>query len=132
MRKYIYTTAAAISISVAFVFHSCVKDKGLKPAEIPPPPVSACDTITWNKQIKAIVSGHCSTTPGCHTGATPTGNTSLDTYAQVRSKAEAGRIKARVIDHVPTQMPPAANPEYSLSVAEKGLISCWLDNGYKE
>jgi uncharacterized membrane protein len=128
MNKKSILILSSVSVVSFFLILSCTKDKGKLPVEVPPPPVEACDTITWTKHIKKIVETKCSTAPGCHTGAAPSGGVSLDTYAQVKNQADNGRIKARVIDGIPSFMPQGGQ----LPQNEKDLIACWLGNGKKE
>lgn len=101
---------------------SCTKTVGLEPK---PAVVAQCDTINYTQDIAPIVSKNCSIS-GCHVPPNPAGGVLLDTYELFKAKAEAGRIKARVIDETPTRMPPAG-----LTPDEKKMIECWLNNGYK-
>lgn len=129
MRKRIFVYTAAILLP-AIILVSCTKEEGKLPVQnTPPPPPGACDTVTWSKHIQPLVKKNCSTTPGCHTGAAPQGNVNLDTYEQVKGKAETGRIKARVFDKIPAPMPPSPS---TLTPAELNLLQCWLDNGQKQ
>lgn len=101
---------------------SCTKKVGLEPK---PAAVTQCDTIGYAEDIAPIISKNCSIN-GCHVLPNPAGSVLLDTYELLKAKGEAGRIKARVLDQIPTPMPPAG-----LTADEKKQIECWLNNGYK-
>lgn len=106
---------------------SCTKTVGLEPK---PAVVNQCDTISYAQDIAPIISASCSkssTGGSCHEPPNPTGpGVLLNTYDLLKDKAVKGRIKARVIDGVPSKMPPQG-----LTPDEKKLIECWLNNGYK-
>lgn len=123
MNKKIATSIFSTALLVFFIV-SCDKKVGKNPSVVasPPPPPGACDTITYNKHIKPIMVASCE---GCHGGS---GGVNLNTYTQVKAQGELGRLKARVIDGNPSYMPTGG----SLPQAQKDLIQCWLNNGYKE
>lgn len=87
-------------------------------------PFSACNTqnVTWSADIQPIIQLRCAT-PSCHVvgGQTP----DLSTYAGVKAQADAGRIKARVIDRTPSSMPPSG----ALPACDQQLIDAWLAAG---
>ncbi len=58
-------------------------------------PSTACDTtnITWNKDIKAIVTNSCALS-GCHDASTASGSYALNSYAGVKKIADNGRFIA--------------------------------------
>ena len=122
------TRGILIIVLALVIIQACVKDIGKAPVTtVAPIPPDACDTITYTKHIKKIIDDNCSTQPGCHTGPSPLGNTALDTYDQVKNSADNGRIKARIIDGSPSFMPQGSQ----LTVPQKALITCWLENGKK-
>lgn len=86
---------------------------------------SACDTVTYTKQIKKIIDDNC---VSCHGPSLQQSGVILVTYSDVKTKADQGRIKARVIDGNPSFMPQGTE----LSPAQKSLILCWLSNGEKQ
>lgn len=128
MNKHQFFIAAGLFVMLTAFITGCAKDQGKLPAstQTPAPSPSACDTVTYNKHIKPIIDANCALS-GCHAGTTS--NPQLTSYALVKDRADAGRIKARVIDANPSQMPP---PPGALTAAQKQLITCWLDNGKKE
>lgn len=106
------------------VLTNCTKDEGKAPV-VTPPPVELCDTITYTKHIKKLMDDYC---VSCHKNSADVGGVGLTTYAEVKDRTQAGRMKARVIDGVPTFMPQGGE----LSTAQKQLITCWIDKGMKE
>ncbi len=120
----IYVIISFCLIAVFFVF-SCTKDEGTLPVATPPPTVEACDTITYTKHIKKIMDVYC---VSCHKSSSDVGGVGLSTYAEVKDRADAGRMKARVVDGVPSFMPQGGE----LTAAQKNLITCWLEKGKKE
>ncbi|PBQ33471.1 hypothetical protein CNR22_17370 [Sphingobacteriaceae bacterium] len=128
MKKKLFILGATAVAFTALVLASCAKDMGKLPEPAPAGTLS-CDTITYTKHIKAIVDANCAI-PGCHDGSNS--NPLMSTYEQVKDRAEAGRIQARVIDQQPSSMPPLGNSNPVLTAEQKALISCWLGNGYKE
>ncbi|MBX3163902.1 MAG: hypothetical protein KF900_05435 [Bacteroidetes bacterium] len=117
-----------ISLSITgicfFIFNACTKDVGKLPTASVTP--TGCDTVTYTKHIKPIIDMNCALS-GCHAGNTA--NPLLTSYELVKNRADAGRIKARVIDGNPSFMPQGALP---LPQTQKDLITCWLNNGMKE
>lgn len=107
-----------------FVLIRCDKRVG-KLAAAPPVASSACDTVTYTKQIKKIIDDNC---VSCHGPSLQQSGVILVTYADVKNMADQGRIKARVIDGNPSFMPQGSE----LSPAQKSLILCWLGNGGKQ
>lgn len=124
------TLFLSITALVFLVFaYACTKDQG-KPLDVAPPPPGACDTITYNNQVKAIIDLKCGSLAnggaGCHSGAFPQAGVSLTTYQEVLGKAD--RIDERGVKQ--KTMPPAGQPQLSQTDLEH--ISCWLGNGKKE
>jgi hypothetical protein len=125
MNKRSFLVLASFGLFVAFITNSCVKDIGKYPVA-PPKPVNVCDSATYTFKIKSIIDANC---VSCHS---PTGQKSdvpLTDYSLVKAKADAGRIKARMIDAaVGNTMPPAGK----LSQDKLDLIQCWLDKSSPE
>jgi uncharacterized membrane protein len=118
--------AVGFAAAAVLLILSCTKDIG-KPVAVatPPPPPGHCDTINYNEDIKIIIDQNCIS---CHAPGQIEASVPLTNYTQVKAQADAGRIKARVIDGNPSFMPQGSQ----LSADQKQLIQCWLDNGEKE
>jgi hypothetical protein len=82
-----------------------------------------CDKITYSKDIQPIIIANCATT-GCHVpnGSAPGDYTKFDA---VKSDADNGALKKRVIDGNPSFMPPSGK----LYEADLNKITCWLNAG---
>lgn len=121
--KHIFLSSLAVVILLA-----CKKDVGKAPVVTQAPPVSvnSCDTITYNKHIKAFATKYCIS---CHVVG-GSGGSDLSLYDNLKSRATSGILKERVLKSSPSIMPPAGNP--APSPAELNLIQCWIDNGAKE
>ncbi len=91
---------------------------------------TGCDTVTFAKHIKPIIDSKCGSATGCHTGTAPSAGLLLSSYDDVKAQGQGGRIKARVIDANPSAMPPDGSP--TLTSLQKSMITCWLNNGYKQ
>lgn len=86
-------------------------------------PATATDCSTVNAtftSVKSIITSKCATA-GCHNAATGAGGTILETYDQVKAKAD--RINQRAI--VDKTMPPSA----PLSSGEVAILKCWINSG---
>jgi hypothetical protein len=124
----------SLLFTIILIAVSCEKKVGKLPAENAPATtttttggtVNMCDTITYTRHIKPIIDADCL---HCHNNNFQQGLTNLSTYSLLKIKAEAGRIKARVIDGKPSYMP---QDKGKLPAAKLDLISCWLSNGMKE
>jgi hypothetical protein len=117
--KLIFVGIIFVSLSIGLLVMGCDKKIGKVPV------VNVCDTTGYTKHIKPIIEANCLS---CHGDTSPSGGFPLTTYGDVKAKGLAGKIKARVIDGVPSFMPPTG----PLPEAEKALIQCWLENGMKE
>ncbi len=87
-----------------------------------------CDTlsvITYTNSIQAIANGSCAIS-GCHTGVNPTGGITLETYQQMKSIADDGKLGTRVL--VQQNMPPSG----PLSSCDLEAIQVWINNGAPE
>lgn len=103
------------------ILSSCTKDIGPNP-DLVKKSVSACDSVTFTKHIKPIVDANC---VSCHyVGGSGPGD--FTTFTDFKNYADGGRIKARVIDQLPSVMPQGGPP---LPQAELDLIKCWLEAG---
>ena len=80
-----------------------------------------CSTaIATFSKVKSIVTNRCNTS-GCHNVRDAAGGTVLETYDQIKAKAE--RITQRVI--VEKTMPPGT----VLSFEEITILTCWISSG---
>ena len=119
--KFIFVLILAI-----VAIYSCERKKGLLPvaATVPPPP-GFCDTITYAKQMKNLIDANCANS--CHSGPFPSGGVDLASYANAKTKALDGRMKARAIDGIGGAMPQVG----LLPQSQRDLIQCWINNGAK-
>ncbi len=124
MRKKLFSAACAIFVITLLTLSSCEKKVGKVPVTAPVA-VGFCDTVTYSKHIKPIVDTKC---VSCHNPGFKSGETEFGSYEQFKQKADAGRIKARVIDGTGGYMPQTGK----LPDNELRLIQCWLDNGMKQ
>jgi uncharacterized membrane protein len=107
-------------------FLGCDKKVGKLPEPEVVTPISSCDTITYSKYIKSIISKNCALS-GCHDGSNS--NPNLGNFNELKNSAE--RVKNRAVDNTTsTRMPPL--PAEALTQSEKQLINCWIENGKKE
>ncbi len=87
-------------------------------------PTNFCETtnVSYAGMIKPLLQARCAQ-PGCHvTGAQ---SPDLTSDANIKSIADAGTLKARVIDRIPPAMPPSG----PLPNCEMQQIQAWLDAG---
>lgn len=132
MNRSKFVSVLAMVATSGILVLSCVKDKGKNPSVGTNTTTTGttaggpnmCDTITYASHIKPIIDANCIS---CHAAGGGTGGFPLLSYDDLKGKAETGRIKARVIDHNPSPMPPTG----ALPQGQLDLISCWLNNGYK-
>jgi uncharacterized membrane protein len=95
---------------------SCTNDKE---ELLNPPPKNACDTLNATfTTVKSIITTKCSSSR-CHGAAAAKGGVVLETYDQIKAKAD--RIKQRAI--IEKTMPPAA----PLSTNDIAVLQCWFD-----
>lgn len=116
--KLSYIIAIVIIMSAVV---ACTKDIGPNPDLIPKTSES-CDTVTFTKHIRPIVTNYCAIS-GCHVAGAQSPDLSDDNT--LKAQADGGRIKARLIDQ--NDMPPFGNP--APTGAEIDLIKCWLNAG---
>ncbi|MFL1011212.1 hypothetical protein [Flavisericum labens] len=95
------------------------------PTPTPDPDPTPMDEVTYDADIKSIISNNCLQ---CH-GSPTTNNApmSLTTYAQVKNNVD--NIISR-INSSTNPMPPS--PNSPLSASEKSLIQQWKDDGLLE
>lgn len=85
-----------------------------------PIPSPSAPAITYTSHVKSYIDNNC---VGCHGSS---GGVSLQTYAQVKAQADAGRILARAINGSGGgPMPPSGlMPQATLDT-----LQLWLDQG---
>ena len=81
---------------------------------------------TYDKDVQSIISGSCATT-ACHGSTTPPGGISLNTYDQVKTVAESGRMVARM-NNSSNPMPPSGMLDQTL----RTIIDQWVADGLLE
>lgn len=88
---------------------------------------SNCDTITavtYSNQISAVISRNCAS---CHSGPTAQMGILLDTYANVKTYLDNGRLLSSV-KGISIQMPPG----YKITSCELRQLELWKANGAKQ
>jgi uncharacterized membrane protein len=86
-----------------------------------PPKVNACDTLNATfTTVKSIITTKCSSSR-CHSATAAKGGTILETYDQIKTKAD--RIKQRAI--IEKTMPPST----PLTTNDVAVLQCWFDAG---
>ncbi|NOT38031.1 MAG: hypothetical protein HOP11_11690 [Saprospiraceae bacterium] len=89
---------------------------------------STCDVNrTYTNTVSAIINKTCAVS-GCHS-VNGSGNGIFDSYDAVKVKVDNGSFKIRVVSQ--SNMPPVGAPT-SLTVEERAILSCWIDNGAKK
>lgn len=117
MKKIIVSITGMVLLAMV----ACTKDIGQSP-DLVEKQINGCDTITFTKHIKPIITNYCATS-GCHQAGAQSPD--LSNNAIIQSQALAGRIKARLIDQ--SDMPPVGSPVPSTD--EINMIKCWLEAG---
>ncbi len=119
-----YFTAIAILVFV-FSFSACYYDnvERLNPRVV-------CDstgTITYTGAIKSIIDNNCTY---CHSGNTPSGGISLDTYLGVKNEAVTGKLYNSITwNNTPSPMPKNGNKIDDCSIIK---IKKWIDTSYPQ
>ncbi|MGB0888502.1 MAG: c-type cytochrome [Vicingaceae bacterium] len=78
--------------------------------------------VTYTDDVQAIMTNNCT---GCHGGS---GGVNLNTYAQVKAQADAGRLLARAINGAGGPMPQGG----LMPQATRDVLQAWLDQGAPE
>jgi hypothetical protein len=109
------------TLTCLLIVAACTKDIGPNPDLVKK---SLCDTVSFNKHIKPIIVNKCVV---CHVSGTSSGAPGdFNNYSELKTKADAGLIKARVIDQTPSVMPQGGPP---LPQEQLDMIKCWLEAG---
>jgi hypothetical protein len=121
--KKMLTLVLGFGISI-YSFTGCKNDK----AELLYPP-DPCDSsnVTYSGTILPILRDNCYR---CHAGSNTVGPFNLDSYADVRTRAENGQLWGAVA-HLDgySSMPKNASKLSSCNLAK---IKKWLDDGYPD
>jgi Planctomycete cytochrome C len=101
------------------------------------------ETISWDKHVKGLLNKHCS---GCHSGSSPSGDFSVESYSLVLKGGKSNAKNPMVVkgDHLKSllwqitaqESPPVAwrmpsNGPY-LTPAEQKILADWIDEGLVE
>ncbi len=86
-------------------------------------PCDTVNTVTFAGQIWPMVQSTCM---GCHSGSSPSGGISLNSYANVASIASAGTLVNAINGAGVAKMPPSG----ALTTCQKREIAIWVNNGY--
>ena len=80
-----------VILLLLITFYGCEKNV----EEDPEDDTVDCSTVEsyYDEQIAPILSSNCT---GCHSGSTPTGDLSLDSYESVYAAIKSGDVSARV------------------------------------
>ena len=112
-----------ITVLCGILLTACYRDNE---ADLYPEPVG-CDTtnVSFQTTVAALLQNNGCT--GCHSGPAPSGNISLQTYANVRVVAQNGKLFG-AINHSPgfSPMPKGGNKMNSCSISK---IKAWIDAG---
>ena len=123
-KKYAFSALIFFIALISLSYYSCVKDTGKLPV-----PVShtLCDSLNvkYSTDIAPIIQTACVNT-GCHAAGGGSSGIDISTYPLLKSFADQGRIRARVIDGATNGWMPNTGP---LSVADRQKIDCWLNAG---
>ena len=108
------------------MFQTCYYDKL---NELHPNPVNPCDsssTATYSQSIGIIVRSNCGS---CHSGSSPSGGVSLETYTQTKAAAENGTLMGTIRhEQGQKQMPPTSK----IRDCEIEKLENWILNGKPE
>ena len=117
-RKLFISTAIA-----ALVFTGCYYDKESELYGVAKP----CDvgTVTFSTTVNGILNSNGCIS--CHSGSSPSGNISLQGYANVKAVAISGKLYG-VVSHSPgfSPMPQGGS---KISACDINKIKTWIDAG---
>ena len=86
-------------------------------------PSTAIDCTSVNAtftSVKSIIAAKCATA-GCHNAASSAGGAVLETYDQIKAKADRINQRAVIDKTMPSDKPLSAN--------EMAALKCWLSSG---
>jgi len=110
---------------IILLLSSCYYDNE---EELYPASNSTCDTsiVTYANKIAPILQQNCT---NCHSGAAPSGNIDLTTYANVSPYALNGKLYGSVAHLAGYIAMPSAS--VSVSSCDISKIKSWIDSGSK-
>jgi hypothetical protein len=115
---------SVIAIFLLGMLASCYRDNE---ADLYPVVPGNCNTanVTFQATVTSILQNNGCT--GCHSGSAPSGNISLQGYANVRVQAANGKLFG-AINHSPgfSPMPKGGNKINSCEISK---IKAWIDAG---
>jgi hypothetical protein len=117
MKKNIYLIAA-----LAIVLGGCYYDS--EDVLYPSGPCSTADVTYSNTVLPALQSNGCI---GCHTGSAPSGNISLDSYANVKAQALNGKLYGSINFMAGYSAMPKGGSKMNNCTISK--IKAWVDAG---
>lgn len=125
-RKQAVLAAFGLLVAGAISLYSCVKEAGPLPKTLSK---TLCDSLNvkYSTDILPIIQTQC-VNPGCHDPGSAINYSGYDltTYAALKSYADLGRIRARVIDGAVNGWMPTSGP---LPGSDLQKIDCWLNAG---
>lgn len=89
------------------------------------PVVEGCDTlsVSYNQRILPILQDKCL---GCHSGASPSGDVNLDSYANVWPYIQNGSLLNAIrYNNLASPMPPSGK----MNTCNIDLIAAWINQG---
>ncbi len=136
----VYFKPFLILTAIAFTISACYYDniEDLHPAPIIIPGVNdststGCDTtkaITYNADVKPILSNNCGTGNSCHNGSGSQSGIDLGTYAGAKAAALGKLVGAITWDGTASNMPKGSTSKINdCSIA---IIKKWVNTGTVE
>ena len=115
---------------IALFFAACKSDA---PEVEKAAPACVPSNISYQRDIKPIITAHCNTGSGCHGTGSPNGN--FYNYDQLNATCISGTFNKKVF--IQKTMPPVALDSLGVDTLGFGLDSCeyltlrrWYNNGH--
>lgn len=123
-KKALLPVVSSCLVLLAILYSSCLKDKGRLQGVVTQ---TFCDSLNvkYSTDIQPIIQTQC-IDPGCHSAGGGSSGYDISTYTFLKSFADQGRIRARVIDGATNGWMPSTGP---LSLSDRQKIDCWLQDG---
>jgi hypothetical protein len=116
---YIFLTVL-LGISL---FYSCIKKNE---SDFVEKSISATDTVTYTKNIEAIITSYC---VNCHNDNTANGGIRLHNYQEVKKVGQSGLLYEVLVTNDPVKRMP---PSGSLPASDVEAVRKWVKQGYIE